>query len=138
MSPMTMSLWMPCFLSSRSRSVLAKPLEHQCSCATISPGRGVNSERTSPPHVPYLKDFRDHDSFWIGAMYFQSLGGNDETAHRRREAPLAAQHSEPSTMRNATIRFCNGPNSVPYLPTLRNEIVVGVDDEKASDAFVEI
>src|SRR5215468_4452899 len=36
MSPMTMSLWMPCFLSCKSKSVLAKPLEHQCSCVTIS------------------------------------------------------------------------------------------------------
>src|SRR5262249_34519935 len=35
MSPMTMNLWMPCFLSCRSKSVLAKPLEHQCSSATI-------------------------------------------------------------------------------------------------------
>ena len=37
-SPMTMSWWMPRFLSCKSRSVLAKPLEHQCSLATISPG----------------------------------------------------------------------------------------------------
>src|SRR6202008_3961018 len=42
MSPMTMSRWMPCFLSCKSRSVLANPLEHQCSCATISPGAGLN------------------------------------------------------------------------------------------------
>jgi integrase len=28
---------LPCFLSCRSRSVLANPLEHQCSCVTISP-----------------------------------------------------------------------------------------------------
>ena len=40
---------MPCFLSCRSKSVLAKPLEHQCSVATISPGLGSNSERISPP-----------------------------------------------------------------------------------------
>src|SRR5262249_34868419 len=44
-SPMTISLWMPCFLSCKSKSVLAKPLEHQCSCATISPGAGTNSAR---------------------------------------------------------------------------------------------
>jgi hypothetical protein len=31
MSPVTMSLWMPCFLNRKSKSVLAKPLEHQCS-----------------------------------------------------------------------------------------------------------
>src|SRR5215510_1792307 len=54
-SPMTMSRWMPCFLSCKSKSVLAKPLEHQCSCATISPGAGTNSARNSPPHVPYSK-----------------------------------------------------------------------------------
>lgn len=34
---------MPCRLSRTSRSVLANPLEHQCSCATVSPGCGSNS-----------------------------------------------------------------------------------------------
>ena len=29
MSPTTIGLWMPCFLSCKSKSVLAKPLEHQ-------------------------------------------------------------------------------------------------------------
>src|SRR5215831_15041053 len=37
MSPIMMRFWMPCFLSCKSKSVLAKPLEHQCSLATISP-----------------------------------------------------------------------------------------------------
>src|SRR5215470_9169740 len=41
-------------------------------------------------------------------------------------------------MRDATIRFCNSPDSVPYLPALGNEIVVGVDDEKGRDVFVKI
>jgi hypothetical protein len=36
---------MPGFLSCKSKSVLAKPLGHQCSWATISPGLGANSER---------------------------------------------------------------------------------------------
>src|SRR5262249_52367651 len=54
MSRMTMSLWMPCFLSCKSKSVLAKPLEHQRSCATIPPGVGTNSARNSPPHVEAL------------------------------------------------------------------------------------
>lgn len=65
MSPMTMSLWRPCFLSCRSKSVFAKPLEHR-----ISPGGGVNSGRISPPHVPYSKVFRVQAAVWIGAMYF--------------------------------------------------------------------
>src|SRR5215475_15596511 len=70
-SPMTMSWWMPCFLSCKSRSVLAKPLEHQCSVATISPGLGSNSERISPPQVPYSKLFLRHAALWTGATYFQ-------------------------------------------------------------------
>src|SRR5215467_8879191 len=61
MSPMTMSLSMPCFLSCKSKSVLAKPLEPQCSRATISPGRGSNSRRISPPHVPYSVVGVDHE-----------------------------------------------------------------------------
>src|SRR5262249_4017086 len=58
MSPTTMSWWMRWFLSCKSKSVLAKPLEHQCSVATISPGLGSNSGRISPPHVPYSKRLR--------------------------------------------------------------------------------
>src|SRR5262249_47113902 len=47
-----MSFRMPCRLSCKSRSVFAKPLEHQCSWATMSPVWGANSARNSPPHVP--------------------------------------------------------------------------------------
>ena len=40
---------------SRTKIVLAKPTEHQCSVATISAGLGSNSGRISPPHVPCSK-----------------------------------------------------------------------------------
>src|SRR6266481_6248219 len=63
MSPVMMSLWMPCFLSCKSKSVLAKPLEPQCSWATISPGLGSNPGRISPPHVPYSKLLCTHAAF---------------------------------------------------------------------------
>ncbi len=45
-----MSLWIPCRFSSRSRSVLAKPLEHQCSEATTSPacGHELGAELSAP------------------------------------------------------------------------------------------
>jgi hypothetical protein len=36
-------------------------------------------------------------------------------------------------MRDAVIRFCNAPNAVPYLASLGNEVVIGVDDQKGSD-----
>src|SRR2546422_2547733 len=55
---------MPCFLSCKSRSVLGKPLEHQCSIATISPGCGANSFRISPSHVLYSKALLDQPAFW--------------------------------------------------------------------------
>ena len=46
---------MPCFLSCKSKSVFAKPLEHQCSAATISPslwqepGMDLRPPRAGPP-----------------------------------------------------------------------------------------
>src|SRR5208337_2070947 len=36
-------------------------------------------------------------------------------------------------MKNTVIRFCDAPNSVPYLATFRNEIVIGIDHKKCSD-----
>src|SRR5208337_3749060 len=51
MSPMIISLWMPCFLSCKSKSVLAKPLEHQCSrgdnvaCLRLEPGTNLAAPR---------------------------------------------------------------------------------------------
>src|ERR1700677_1891955 len=94
MSPMTMSWWMPCFLSCRSRSVLAKPLEHQCSVATISPGLGSNPRRMSPPQVPYSKLFRIHALLSELAQYTSRSrsrrDGIDDAVHRKRKAlPLA-------------------------------------------------
>jgi hypothetical protein len=53
----------PCFLSCKSKSVLAKPLEHRCSVTTISPGLGSNSAWNSPPQVPYSKVLRIHPAF---------------------------------------------------------------------------
>src|SRR5215471_542184 len=58
---------MPCFLSCKSKSVLAKPLEHQCSRATMSPTCGANSLRISPPQVPYSKVLCAQAAFWMGA-----------------------------------------------------------------------
>jgi len=48
----------PCFLSCKSKSVLAKPLEHQCSCATISSGAGTNSARNAGLRVFYALHHR--------------------------------------------------------------------------------
>jgi hypothetical protein len=50
---------------------LAKPLEHQCSWATISPGAGTNSARNSPPQVLNSKLLFRHAARWMAAMYFQ-------------------------------------------------------------------
>ncbi len=58
-------------LSCKSRSVLAKPLEHQCSEVTISPGLGTNSVRNSPPQAPYSKLLFRHANLWMGAIYVQ-------------------------------------------------------------------
>jgi hypothetical protein len=40
-------------------------------------------------------------------------------------------------MRDTIICFCNSLQAIPYLASLRNEIVVRIDDEKRSDDFVE-
>src|SRR6266446_310518 len=36
-------------------------------------------------------------------------------------------------MRNAVIRFCNSPNAAPYLASLGNVVVIGIDHQKCSD-----
>src|SRR5262245_46850387 len=110
MSPMTISLWMPCFLSYKSKSVLAKPLEHQCSCATIPPGAGTNSARNSPPHVPYSKLLCCHAPRWTGATYLHARGIQD------------LQH-----VGNAVVRFSDSFDQGPELAALGNEVVVGID-----------
>src|SRR5262245_5822190 len=52
-SPMMISRWIACFLSCKSKRVLAKPLEHQLSVATISPGSGakLGTDLTAPAAV---------------------------------------------------------------------------------------
>jgi len=39
--------------------------------ATISPGCGKNSLRSSPPHVPYAKALLSQAALWTGAMCVQ-------------------------------------------------------------------
>ena len=39
-------------------------------------------------------------------------------------------------IRNALISFCYGFDAIPYLASLRNEVVIGIDHEKGSDRFV--
>ena len=39
-------------------------------------------------------------------------------------------------MRNAVIRFRNGPDAVPYFTSLGNEIVIRIDHEKCGDLLV--
>src|SRR5262245_6489085 len=39
-------------------------------------------------------------------------------------------------MRNAVIRFCNGPNTFPQLTSLGDEVVVRIDHQKSSAFFV--
>jgi len=39
-------------------------------------------------------------------------------------------------MRNTVIRLCNATDARPYLATLGNKVVVGVDHEEGSDLFM--
>jgi hypothetical protein len=39
--------------------------------ATISPGRGVNSSRKVPPHVPSAKTLERAAASWVGAKNVQ-------------------------------------------------------------------
>src|SRR4030095_11618229 len=57
-SPTTITCEMPCCLSSKSRSLCAKPLEDQCSCTTMSVPLGAKSGCHSPPHVSLAKVLR--------------------------------------------------------------------------------
>ena len=50
--PTRITWLMPNCLSCTSRSVLANPVDPQCSCATMSPGCGWKSWWSVPPHEP--------------------------------------------------------------------------------------
>jgi hypothetical protein len=50
--------------------------------------------------------------------------------------PRSIQHLQ--HMRNTIICLSDGPQAVPCFASLRNEIVVRIDDEKCSDLFVEL
>src|SRR6516162_317797 len=130
-SPMTMSWWMPCFLSCRSRSVLAKPLEHQCSEATISPGSGTNSARNSPPHVPNSKALVFPRALLNGRNVFPRLvvARAVATVHgiKNPELRLARGMDDFQHVGNAIVRFGNGLDAGPDLAALGNEVVVGID-----------
>src|SRR6516164_8935826 len=41
-------------------------------------------------------------------------------------------------IRNAIICLCNISDAIPYFASLGNEVVVGIDDQKCSDLFVEL
>src|SRR5262249_28624358 len=122
MSPMTMSLWMPCFLSCKSKSVLAKPLEHQCSWTTISPGSGANAARNSPPHVPYSNVFRNVRPGLIVAWAVSMMHCKENQQLR-----LPSGIEDLLHMGNAVVRFGNSFDARPDLAALGNEVVVRID-----------
>lgn len=39
-------------------------------------------------------------------------------------------------MRDAVIRFCNSPNTIPYFATLGNEVVVRINHKKCGELVV--
>jgi hypothetical protein len=39
-------------------------------------------------------------------------------------------------MRNAVLRFCDSPNAAPYLASLGNEVVIGIDHQECSNVLV--
>src|SRR5262245_4526608 len=128
---------MPCFLSCKSRSVLAKPLEHQCSLATISPGLSANSVRISPPHVPCSKLFRSHAALWTGATYFQ-VSRTVSMMHRveHPKPRLSRGVQDLQHMRNAVVRLRDPLNARPELAALGDEVVVRINHQKRCDLLV--
>ena len=124
---------MPCFLSCRSRSVLAKPLEHQCSSATTSPSCGTNSLRISPPHVPYLEDLPRPSGLLNGRNVLPSLvvartvASMERIEHAQLRVPRRTE--DRGHVRNAVIGFCHTLQALPDLAALGDEIVIGVDHQ---------
>src|SRR6516164_5518514 len=106
-SPMTMSLWMPCFLSCKSKSVLAKPLEHQCSCATIS--RGALNRRNVGPR-------------FVVACTISMMHGIEDAKLHCAHGIQDLQH-----VGNAVVCFSDSFDAGPDLAALGNEVVVGID-----------
>src|SRR5689334_21150252 len=130
---------MPCFLSCKSKSVLAKPLEPQCSRVTVSPGWGSNSLRISPPHVPYSNAMLNHVLFRMGVRHTSTShsrrDGSDDAADRKHEVSPRAPHSGlgPYWEHNDSLRpQSSGEARICHLG---NKIIVRTDDEKGSDLF---
>src|SRR6202047_5274703 len=108
--PITINLWIPCFLSWRSRSVFAKPLEHQCSCATTSPGNGVNSSRKVPPRFQLRRYVvRGRISEWVRCTSTPRFLGPLVSVMRCEEDPDACGtggQKDGKHVRYAVDRFC--------------------------------
>src|SRR5271166_2514522 len=126
--PTTISRLMPCLLSSTSKSVLAKPLEHQCSWATMSPGCGSKSGCSSPPRPCGLLNRRDVLPRLVVARAVAAMqrvenpdigraGGVEDLAH----------------VRDTLVGFGDGLQAVPNFAALGNEIVVRIDHEEAGE-----
>src|SRR5262249_47382424 len=127
---------MPCRLSCTSRSVLAKPLEPQCSRATISPGCGANSLRISPPTSRVRRScatsgLLDWRNVRPGLVVAWAVSVMQRIEDAKTRLPRRVEHLR--HMQHTAIGFGNGLQATPELAALGDKIVIRIDHQKGGD-----
>src|SRR5215510_15371589 len=131
---------MLCFLRCKSRSVLAKPLEHQCSCATISPRRGHEFAAELAAPRPVFEALVPPRCSLYGRNVLPRLivARTIAVMHRIEDSELRlpCRIQDLQHMWNTVIRLGDSLDARPNLSTLGNEVVIRIDHQKCGDALL--
>jgi hypothetical protein len=132
---------MPCFLSCKSRSVLAKPLEHQCSiegndvtwlrlelAADLATPRAV-FEGLSRPSC--LLNGRNVLPSLVVARAIATMQHIEDAKPRLSRCIEDLRH-----MKNTLVGFRDTFLAIPYLASLGNEVVIRIDHQKCGELLV--
>src|SRR5215831_13808044 len=140
MSPMTMSLWMPCFLSCKSKSVLAKPLGTPVFlCDNLTWRRHEFGTELATPCAVFEAlvlprgslDRRDVRPCFVVACTISMMHGIEDAKLRCARGIQDLQH-----VGNAFVCFSDSFDAGPDLAALGNEVVVGIHHQQRGDALV--
>src|SRR5215467_10548867 len=118
MSPMTMSLWMLCFLSCKSRSVLAKPLEHSVPVrqSHLVPARIRHGTRHPMCRIrSSCAATCLVESAQCRSTFRSRLHDTDDAWHRRREASLRVGIQDLQHVGNAVVCLSDSFDAGPDL-----------------------